>query len=75
MSDVLKRAQEVANDLIGTAGNLHDHATPDEINSLKFCCELDSLVFECSVCGWWCGSEEMESDGICQECFDDCEDE
>ena len=32
---------------------------------------LDSELFECSVCGWWCASdEESEEPMVCNECHE-----
>lgn len=70
-----ERAHEVADDLKGTARDLSEFATAEEINNIKFCCELDALIFSCQLCGWWCDVDEMEQDDICIECFDYCEDE
>lgn len=32
--------------------------------------ELDQLVFECEICGWWCELYEMDekTNGICADC-------
>jgi len=64
------RAQEIADDLIGTARDLDEFATDEEINNYKFCCELDAIIFQCESCGWWCGVEEMTDDNICDDCYE-----
>lgn len=35
--------------------------------------KIDSTVFLCETCGWWCEISEMADNGewICQECADD----
>lgn len=63
------RANEVADALRGTAGSLADHATPEEMDDKEFLEELDLRVFECEVCGWWCGSDEESATPMtCDEC-------
>jgi hypothetical protein len=40
--------------------------------------EIDQSVFECSVCGWWCDTDELaddEDDNVCLECHPENEDE
>ena len=36
-----------------------------DIGSLKV---LDSLVFCCDTCGWWCRDEERGTEETCKEC-------
>ena len=67
------RAQQVAEQLEGTAGNLSEHATQEELDSAEFTEALDELVFECAVCGWWCPVDEMVEGGNENVCLD-CED-
>lgn len=43
-------------------------------NNTQFCDGLDSVVFCCAGCGWWCGTDEMSEavgnghDQFCNEC-------
>lgn len=69
----IARARTVADALIGTAGDLSQHATAEEINDYKFCCELDALAFQCETCGWWCDISEMTDDDICDDCYEGME--
>lgn len=63
------RAAVVAETLIGSSGTpAKAGATEDEIGDAVFCDELDSLAFECAVCGWWCGSEEETTESVCGDC-------
>lgn len=68
VADMMARAREVAEDLRGTAESLTAFATEDEINDSIFCAELDLLVFECRVCGWWHDESEEDDEETCQEC-------
>lgn len=59
--------------LQGTCNSLEadeDHA--GLLNDLDFCALLDSLVFCCELCNWWCELSEMGNDGnsngICRDC-------
>lgn len=31
---------------------------------------VEDYVFLCPVCGWWCSTDEMGSEGACNECED-----
>ena len=65
------RAEEIADDLIGTARSLHDAATDAEMDDYKLLEELYGLAFECDCCGWWASTEELNDDSgeeLCDEC-------
>lgn len=51
----------------------HAHLLDNE----EFCALLDSIIFLCEVCNWWCELSEMGADGhqhgICLDCCDDDE--
>ncbi len=75
-----ERAQEIVDELQGTAKSIEDCLTPEELN--EFGAELptvltdaiDEQIFECSVCGWWCelGEAVEKDDGdCCEDCSDD----
>lgn len=66
-----ERAQEVAAQLLNTAHNLPYFATAVEMSDKTFCQELDTLVFECFECGWWCSIDELHDTDEGQKC-DDC---
>lgn len=65
-----QRVQQVADALVGTAADLKEHATDEEINDQSFCILLDNLIFCCDQCNWWCEIDEMSEDNICLECSD-----
>jgi hypothetical protein len=73
---VSTRAQEVADDLIGTCRSLHEFASQAEADDPNFMSELQLLAFECDCCGWWASTEELnhdegqEFDEMCDECAD-----
>lgn len=65
-------AEEVAYELMGSSKSLlsaleHREREDLEMNT-EFCAVIDSLVFECTDCGWWCGIDEMEGDWTCGDC-------
>lgn len=66
-----KRAEEVAENLQGTAKDLNDESTEEERNNADFCARLDELVLECETCGWWCETGEICKDGHCDDCHGD----
>ena len=66
-----QRAQEVAAELMGTPHNITWAASNAEIQDKTFCQELDTLVFECMGCGWWCDVEELHDTAEGDMC-DDC---
>jgi hypothetical protein len=65
---MIKRAEEVAEDLQGTAKNLDDESTEEERNNDDFTSRLDELVLECETCGWWCETGEICANGNCEDC-------
>lgn len=73
------RAQEVADQIIGTARMIDEVASQAEIDDPEFMSELQLLAFECDCCGWWHSTEELnndegqEYDEMCDECTDCCE--
>jgi hypothetical protein len=66
-----ERAQEVADALRGTPHNIDYKASAAEIADPTFCQELDTLVFECLGCGWWCDVDELHDTPEGSKC-DDC---
>jgi len=45
-----------------------------DVMTLDDCKELDELVFNCTTCGWWCGTEDLapsEYDQICNQCYEE----
>lgn len=73
------RVQEVIDDLVGTAQDLgsvceqhgftQDQLTRDEL------AQIDDWIFECEVCGWWCGTDERFDAETCTDCHEAEEDE
>lgn len=72
--------QEIINNLRGTTGSLdlqiesiigdgHDAGDIDPV-----CLDqIDSDIFLCNACGWWCDKDEEAEDewGTCEECSED----
>lgn len=71
---MVARAQEVSETLQGTARDLNDESTEEERNNKDFTDTLDSLVFECPTCNWWCELSEQNSCGQCNDCCDHAQD-
>jgi hypothetical protein len=68
-----ERVKEIADRLRGTTGYNGD---VDDIEDLTIeeCKELDSQVFNCTRCNWWCDGEECnehEGEWVCDECLAD----
>ena len=67
-------AERAADELLGTCRTLAELGPEFEAaqNYQAFCERLDELVFECTVCNWWCGHDEHsegEADAfVCVEC-------
>lgn len=70
--DPVTLAREAAERLAGTCGSVADLGPEFEAaqNDMEFCAELDSLVFECSCCGWWCEIGEEADYRTCIDCVD-----
>lgn len=69
------RAQDIADQLIGTCRSKHDAMTQEEIDDPTLEAALNDLMFECDCCGWWASTEELNNDGelagydeACDEC-------
>lgn len=67
-----ERVKEIADRLRGTTG-YNGHIDDIEDLTTEECKELDSMVFCCEGCNWWCDAEECnEDDGwFCNECIKD----
>jgi len=75
----LTRAQQIADELIGTAKSLHDVLHEDESqDDWVLMKAVYALCFECDGCGWWASTDELHNDKhsgqskdeMCEECFD-----
>jgi hypothetical protein len=67
------RAQEIANELLGTCTSIHDVIESHEHEDLTLMSELDEYALMCDTCGWWFSPEEIDTtdgDCTCGECFD-----
>lgn len=68
----------VAEELVGTAKDLQEVATPDQWASNDFCTELDQHVLCCTQCSWWHEPSEMVTINdqlICEDCANENDDE
>lgn len=73
--------EELCNHLRGSCGTLYGALLSlfgmeqESLTSLDEA-EFDSMLFLCSICGWWCDVEELaENDGdqSCHDCVGDDE--
>lgn len=65
MSD---RAQEIAEELIGTCKDLGDVAEDHELEDWAFLSSLDDYAIRCATCSWWDAPEDMDTTGDEPEC-------
>lgn len=78
LEDLEKTAEAIIEELRGTCNSLQPvleaHDAVDVVPVLNI---IDSEIFECEVCGWWCEASEMcESGGdVCDQCNPDDPDE
>ena len=65
----MSRATELAKELEGTCMNYPetDDWTTQELE------ELDSLVFECMICGWWFDTMDEVEEQTCSDCYEEYE--
>ena len=72
MSDMSKLAQQVADRLRGSCesltNTLENMDAQGADDNAEFCAALDSLVFQCDCCEWWCDISEMVGDRQCSDC-------
>lgn len=67
------RAQEIADQLIGTCNMLHNIITLEEQEDTDLLTALDDLAVECVRCGWWVEADDAEvidDEHVCNECLD-----
>lgn len=62
--------QGTCKDLSNLADAFDDEAYEGCENLSVFCAHLDSLIFCCETCAWWCEHSEMSEDyeWVCQDC-------
>lgn len=67
----MSRVTDLAQELSGTCMNYPETEdwTTQELR------ELDSLVFECMICGWWFDIEDEAEEQTCCDCYDEEEEE
>lgn len=58
-----QRLHEITDTLRGTTQSLPNVLNGDEDeNSRQLAEHIDSELFECAGCGWWCGWDEQAAD-------------
>lgn len=71
-----KTPHDIAGELQGTCDSLtavlERHEMEGAENDFDFCNALDSVVFCCLSCDWWCDVSEMTDDPDHDWCCDDC---
>lgn len=72
--------REIVNELRGTCQTLEEvlylRVAEDLEDNLKFLDYLDSRIFKCTACSWWCDIEEESSEDFGLNdwtCLDCCE--
>lgn len=83
MTDMATLAETIAYDLMGTAMSLQtalERRDAEDVGAdmdSDFCARLDSLVFCCDSCDWWCEIGEMSNSGdwVCTDCQPDDDDD
>lgn len=66
--------QEIIDYLVGTCNSIGDlsNKEQDRFDEDDFCNRLDSQVFNCCHCSWWCSIDEVETSSmgelVCVEC-------
>lgn len=68
-----ERAEEIAQELLGTSQDVSDACDAYEYENLELMSEIDQFALRCTECSWWFEPEEMvttDGDCICNECFE-----
>jgi hypothetical protein len=76
-----EQIQRIAEDLRGTTQSLEKVISDELGEEIEDICilshaslvSIDELVFNCDICGWWCGTDEYSPDEdqtgqVCDEC-------
>lgn len=73
-----ERAQQIVADMTGTCMSV-DHFLEDgeDANDPVLAEAIDSEIFCCSCCEWWCELNEaaLDKDGDSKDCCTDCDEE
>ena len=74
MSDEIS-PESLADELIGSCRSLTD-IEQGELDQQEFADAFDLLAFECSCCGWWCSTDELNdgevsTEQLCAQCAED----
>lgn len=78
VSKAIQDAEHLAYHLQGTPAHLETAAETYEVEDTQEMREhLDTLVFCCEVCEWWCerSEESYTQPGVCDDCADEEEDD
>lgn len=67
----MRSAEEIAEELVGTAKCLNDVVSPEEANDASLMDDVQCLVVECETCNWWVDADDVDEEGDCLECQDD----
>lgn len=67
-----ERAQEVAEELIGTKKDLADVLERHEFENMELMAELEQYALACAGCDIWAAPEDMDTTGEEPECADCC---
>lgn len=65
------RLEAIVDELQGTCKSLSEVLTDDEREDAELLAWIDDRLFCCSVCDWWCETdEESDEGGVCTDCHD-----
>lgn len=67
----LERLHQCAAELEGSSQALESVLTEAEAADEDFLEDLDSYVFQCETCGWWCNEDERTDGDVCIDCKED----
>lgn len=70
---------KLINDLRGTTDNMNTRCEDAGLDDMdeEVTARVDAEIFECTVCGWWCESDEEVSEAvghdewICKDCAEE----
>jgi hypothetical protein len=67
------RAQEIAEQLVGTAKSITEVCTPAEIENVELMAQVDEEITLCDVCGWYVETDDIDDssgESLCTDCVE-----
>lgn len=65
-----ERANELADELMGTCKTLEEVMTDQELEDDDLIAEIEDQTQRCETCAWWVEATEVDEEGNCTDCIE-----